>query len=86
MEYILLSLLLLSLYINYIFYKKNDKCLKLLSYQDNFLIFMFGKIKETSKKLNEIDQKGTFKTDDEVGFFFDYLKEMQEELKKYDIK
>ena len=31
MEYILLSLLLLSLYINYIFYKKNDKCLKLLS-------------------------------------------------------
>ena len=37
-------------------------------------------IKDTDQKLNEIDNKGTFKSDDEVGFFFDYLKELNKGL------
>ena len=60
--------------------------LKLEMYEDitesqvNYLVKFSRAIQESQKRLNEIDEKGSFKSDDEVGYFFEQLKEIQREL------
>ena len=39
-------------------------------------------IKVADIKLNELDTKQTFSSDDEIGWFFNYTKELQNEIKK----
>ena len=38
------------------------------------------RIENVSSRLKQIDNKGTFESDDEVGFFFTYIKELQKEV------
>jgi hypothetical protein len=40
----------------------------------------------SNKKLKEIDAKESFKSDDEVGFFFESLKQIQSILNQFNIK
>ena len=40
-------------------------------------------IDNANKKLTEIDFKGSFESDDEVGFFFKELKNIQESINKF---
>jgi len=40
----------------------------------------------SNKKLKEVDARETFKSDDEVGFFFQHLQAIQEILNKFNIK
>jgi hypothetical protein len=39
-----------------------------------------------TERIDKIDVKGTFKSDDEVGFFFQRLKTLSDMLKPYNIK
>jgi hypothetical protein len=43
-------------------------------------------IEESDKKLKEVDSKGTFEGDDEVGFFFKFLLSLQEQLNNFKVK
>jgi hypothetical protein len=43
-------------------------------------------IQVSSQKIREVDAKGSFKTDDEVEFFFETLKEIQANLDKFQIE
>lgn len=43
-------------------------------------------IKESDKKLKEIDEKGLFKSDDEIGWFFIEIKKIQIILNEFIIK
>jgi len=43
-------------------------------------------IEESSNRLREIDEKGTFRSDDEVGFFFENLKLIQDVLDRYKLR
>ena len=45
---------------------------------------IFTACKKEPKK--EIDQKETFKSDDEVGFFFEQLKNIQSVLNSFNVK
>ena len=38
------------------------------------------------KKLKEVDHKGSFKSDDEVGFFFEEIKQIQDTLNQFKVK
>lgn len=40
-------------------------------------------IADASEKIKEVDSKGIFQGEDEVGFFFEALKSIQEELNVY---
>lgn len=40
-------------------------------------------IKSSDKKLKEIDAKGSFSSDDEIGFFFNEIKYLQEKLNNF---
>jgi hypothetical protein len=43
-------------------------------------------IEHSSKKLKEIDERGMFKSDDEIGWFFEKIKLIQDILDQYKIK
>tara|TARA_R110000796_G_scaffold182264_1_gene298819 strand:+ start:2478 stop:2753 length:276 start_codon:yes stop_codon:yes gene_type:complete len=55
----------------------------------NYLIYLdkISKVIEISdKRLKKVDSKGTFKSDDEVGFFFEEIKQIQEILNDFNLK
>jgi len=57
----------------------------IISYQE--YVNGLGSIVEfMNKRIEEIDSRGTFKSDDEVGFFFDRLKMLNDMLKPYNNK
>lgn len=43
-------------------------------------------IEFSSKKLKEVDRKGSFESDDEVGFFFEEIKQIQDTLNQFKVK
>lgn len=55
------------------------------SYQ-RYLTSVDSAIKLSSKRLKEIDVKGMFSSDDEVGWYFTQIKEIQEILDDFKLK
>lgn len=51
--------------------------------QTTYLIKINKTILDSRKSIDELDSRGTFQSDDEVGFFFEGLKNIQEELDRY---
>ena len=43
-------------------------------------------IEFSDKKLKEVDHKESFKSDDEVGFFFEEIKQIQDTLNQFKVK
>ena len=43
-------------------------------------------IEFSDKKLKEVDHKGSFESDDEVGFFFEEIKQIQDTLNQFKVK
>ena len=43
-------------------------------------------IEFSDKKLREVDHKGSFESDDEVGFFFKEIKQIQDTLNQFKVK
>jgi hypothetical protein len=55
----------------------------------NYLLYLdkISKVIEISdKRLKKIDARGTFKSDDEVGFFFEEIKQIQNILNDFNMK
>ena len=62
--------------------KQEDVLMGYLEYLDNL-----SKVIEVSeKKLKEVDQSGAFQSDDEVGYFFKSIKEIQGILNDFKVK
>ena len=57
----------------------------ILSYQ-TYINSLGEIIHNMTNRIDQIDAKGTFKSDDEVGFFFTRLKTLSDMLKPYNIK
>lgn len=81
---IILSILLLLLgYAVFNLLRKLETLEDILMQSDTFVSGMTNKIEEATERLKDIDLKGTFESDDEVGWFFKSLLELQEELQSY---
>ena len=52
----------------------------------NYLDKLSRTIEASDKKLKEIDQKGTFSSDDEVGQFFKSVQQIQDILNDFKLK
>jgi len=65
--------------------KKVEKYEDIAQYQQNYIENISTVIGESSKKLQEVDEKGTFESDDEVGFFFKGVKEIQRILDEFNL-
>ena len=93
LTYILLTLLSILSYTTFNLLRKNEKLedmvenqSKILSGYMSYLNKITDIIEHSDKRLKEIDSKGSFKSDDEVGFFFEQLMSIQEILNKFNIK
>ena len=62
--------------------KQEDILLGYLKYLDN----ISRVIEVSDEKIKKIDIKGSFETDDEVGFFFKSIKQIQDILNDFNIK
>lgn len=77
---VLILLLLCSLYVIYNLYNKNEY---LTTYAGNIvesIDIMRNRVLEMNSRIRAIDKRGSFESDDEVGFFFKDLKEIQDRL------
>ena len=66
--------------------KKVEKYEDIAQYQQNYIDNLSTIIGESEKRLQEVDQRGTFQSDDEVGFFFNTIKEIQRVLDQFNLK
>jgi len=66
--------------------RKNEKQEDILSSYMLYLDRISRCIELSDKRLKEIDEKGTFKSDDEIGFFFDQVTQIQEVLNEFQVK
>ena len=83
---IILAILLIVLgYFTWNLLRKVEKYEDIAQYQQNYIENISTVIGESSKRLREVDEKGTFESDDEVGFFFKGLKEMQSILDEFNL-
>ena len=66
--------------------RKNEKQEDILMGYQTYLNKMSDYIEDASKNLKEIDRKGTFEADDEIGFFFEQVKSIQSVLDSFNVK
>jgi len=57
----------------------------IISYQE-YINGLGSTVEFMTKRIDEIDSRGTFKSDDEVGFFFERLKMLNDMLQPYNVK
>tara|TARA_B110000285_G_scaffold89685_1_gene102779 strand:+ start:38 stop:325 length:288 start_codon:yes stop_codon:yes gene_type:complete len=65
--------------------KKNERLEDMNSQQDTYIQNISILMSESNRKLKEIDSKQIFESDDEIGWFFKGIKEIQELINKYNI-
>lgn len=82
---VLAVIVVILIYTNYNLLKKNEKCEDVIKSYENYMINLSNTIEFSEKKIKEIDSKGTFTGDDEVGYFFQQLKYLQEQLNSFKV-
>jgi hypothetical protein len=80
---ILVGILLLFIYILRNLLIKVEKYEDVTVDQTGYLQRISDIIRDSQMHLRKLDEKGVFQSDDEVGYFFDKLKEIQKELDTY---
>ena len=66
--------------------RKNEKQEDILMGYMTYLNKISDYIETTDKRLKEIDAKETFKSDDEIGFFFEQVKNIQSVLNSFNVR
>jgi len=84
---IILSVLVVILgYTTFNLLRKNEKQEDILAGYMTYLNKISDTIEVADKKLQEVDHRGSFKSDDEVGFVFEQIKNIQTILNAFIIK
>jgi hypothetical protein len=84
---IILSIMVVVLgYTTFNLLKKNELQEEILISYLDYLTKISGIIDFSAKKIEEIDSKETFKSDDEIGFFFEQVKQIQDILNQFRIQ
>lgn len=86
MEYLISFTVLVFLILIYVIRNlmvKVEKLEKTNSSQEEYILEFYKLIKYSEERIKEIDSKQLFQSDDEVGFFFTNLKNLQELLSEY---
>lgn len=89
MEYFLTFSITLNLLLGYGVFnliKKDEKKDDAVETYELYINRLSDIISECDTKLKEVDTKGSFEADDEVGFFFKTLKELQDVLNTFKTK
>jgi len=86
MEILLVVLGIVIIGLSYVVFNLNRKVIKqeeILEYQVGYLRNVSYLIQESKIYVEQLDEKGAFRSDDEVGVFFNFMKEIQETINAY---
>ena len=62
---------------------RNENYEDVVKDQSEYLQNISNAVGEGQKHLKDLDEKGTFQSDDEVGYFFEQMMNVQKELNRY---
>ena len=85
----IIAIILLSIVVILLVVAVKNLLIKVEKYEDvtvdqtEYLQTISNLIKDSQKHLKNLDEKGIFQADDEVGYFFEQLLKVQEELNRY---
>ena len=65
--------------------RKNERQEDIINTQNEYIQTISTIMTESNKKIKEIDSKQIFQSDDEIGWFFNGIKEIQELINEYNI-
>ena len=83
---IILGLIVLLLgYVSYNLFKKVENLERIVTSQEVYIAKFSNTVDFTNRRLDEKDEKGTFKSDDEIGWFFESVKTLQTELDDFNL-
>ena len=83
---IILGILVVTLgYTTFNLLRKNEKAEDIIISQSDFINSLTEQIDTSSNRLSEIDGKGIFEGDDEIGWFFNEVKKIQNDLSQFKI-
>ena len=86
MEIVIGILGVITLVLTYIVYNLNRKVIKqedVLEYQVDYLRKVSYLISESKIYVEQLDESGAFRSDDEVGVFFNFMKEIQDTINDF---
>ena len=86
MEILAIILGVVVLGLGYVVFNLNRKVIKqedIIEYQVGYLRNVAYLINESKIYIEQLDEKGAFRSDDEVGVFFNFMKEIQETINDY---
>jgi len=67
----------------YLLIKKNNKLEKVVADQQNYIDAISIVINDSNETIKQLDARGAFEADDEVGTFFRNIKEIQDVLNQF---
>ena len=89
MEYAVIGILSLGCitlgFTTYNLLRKVEKIEDVVIRYDRFISEFSKQLENTDKRLSEIDEKGMFKSDDEIGWFFKQIKRLQNDVSRFKI-
>jgi len=65
--------------------RKSEKLEDIILQYDRYISEFTIQIEASEKRLNEVDAKGMFKSDDEIGWFFEQIKVIQNGISQFKI-
>ena len=89
MEYIVIGILSIGCitlgFTTFNLLRKVEKIEDVVIRYDRFISEFSKQLENTEKRLSEIDEKGMFKSDDEIGWFFKQVKRLQSDVSRFKI-
>ena len=82
---ILVGITIILSYIIINLLRKVEKYEDITVEQADYMNNISNLVKDSQKHLKNLDEKGVFQSDDEVGYFFDNLKKVQENFDMYQL-
>ena len=85
----LVAIVILSILVVTLLVAVRNLLIKVEKYEDitvdqtSYLQKVSNLINDSQKHLKNLDEKGVFEADDEVGYFFEQMKNVQKELNRY---
>lgn len=83
---VLVHIIELAILGGYMLVKKNNKLERVVSEQQNYIDAISIIINDSDNTIKELDARGAFEADDEVGTFFRNLKQIQEVLNSFNAR
>jgi hypothetical protein len=83
---VLIHIIELAIFGGYLLVRKNNKLEKIVTDQQQYIDAISIIIEDSASTIKELDNRGAFEADDEVGTFFRNLKQIQEVLNGFNTR